>query len=177
MKQLGLALAQYTQDSDGELPPIRQAFEKGTWRETVYPFLKSTAVYRCPDNHDDPVQDTPQNLPHSYGANVTAWHGRLAANDGTILVDMDGYTGAEWNITDPMFLPKTGRELHAHIPKHPFYAHPPGMINLLFADGHVKAMKPAATLSPVNLWTRNNSPFAGKDLQNAQAILKHAEDE
>src|SRR5665213_2321353 len=47
MNQLGLAVAQYAQDSDGELPPIRQAFGKGTWREALYPFVKSITVYRC----------------------------------------------------------------------------------------------------------------------------------
>lgn len=62
-------------------------------------------------------------------------------------------------------------------PRHLFYEHPIGTLNCLFTDGHVKALKPMATLTPVNLWTRDNAPFTGQDLSNAQAILKHAEDE
>jgi hypothetical protein len=34
-----------------------------------------------------------------------------------------------------------------------------------------------STLTPINLWTHDNAPFSGQDLQNAQAILKHAEQE
>jgi len=34
-----------------------------------------------------------------------------------------------------------------------------GTANYLFADGHVKAMKPLATLYPTNLYDRDNLPF------------------
>lgn len=80
-------------------------------------------------------------------------------------------------MVSPAFLPGTGRSLYAHLPLHAFYEHPAGVVNCLFADGHVKGMKVATTLSPVNLWTRDNAPFAGPDLTNAQAILTHAEKE
>ncbi len=177
MKQLGLALAQYTQDSDDELPPITQPASKATWREALYPFVKSTGVYRCPDDESDYRQATPDKLPHSYGANSIDWNKHPIASPFITLVDMDGYDGPEWTITSPAFLPNTGRELHMHKPNHAFYQHPSGSVNCLFTDGHVKAMKPIATLTPNNLWTRDNKPFTGQDLTNAQAILQHAQDE
>ena len=77
----------------------------------------------------------------------------------------------------PPFCRPTGRELYAHIPRHMFYEHPHGFVNFLLADNHVKAMKPLSTLTPINLWAQDNAPFSGQDLQNAQAILKHAEQE
>ena len=48
------------------------------------------------------------------------------------------------------------------------YAGHTGRVNFLFMDGHVKSMKPLATLDtadggsgPINLWTNNNKPFLG----------------
>ena len=177
LKQLGLALSQYTQDSDGELPPISQPGGKTTWREAIYPFVKSTGVYRCPDTRSDSIQDSPDHLQASYGANALNWNGGKSAIGSIAVVDMDGYVGPEWNVVSPAFLPKTGRELHTHKPNHAFYEHPTGPVNVLFSDGHVKAKQPMDTLLPVNLWTRNNSPFAVQDLSNAQSILQHAQDE
>ncbi len=80
-------------------------------------------------------------------------------------------------MVSPAFLPGTGRSLYAHLPLHAFYEHPEGMVNCLFVDGHVKGMKAETTLTPTNLWTRDNAPFTGKDLANAQAILRYAESE
>jgi len=192
MKQLNLALTQYEQDNDGNLP----AYEKGTsgsgWREAIYPFVQSVSVYECASDKRAFTGATPSHLPSSYGVNL------LRGKDGlpmlltapipdspsisdpsqTIrIVDMRGYDGAEWNMTSPTFLPSTGRELFTHVRQHIFYEHPVGTLNCLFVNGHVKRLKPMATLMPVNLWMRDNAPFTGQDLQNARAILKHAEDE
>lgn len=35
-----------------------------------------------------------------------------------------------------------------------------GMTNILFCDGHVKAMKPMSTLEPLNMWSVNNATSA-----------------
>ncbi len=196
MDQLGLALVQYEQDNDETLPAYAESAEGDDWREVTYPYVKTTAVYQCPDDRRTSVASSVGAMPQSYTANHIGLdsrrqeRGAFAAPDApaiktemfghpisTILVVDSRSISPEWNITSPAFLPKTGRELYAHIPRHIFYEHPTGPVNFLFADGHVKAMKPAATLSPVNLWTRDNSPFTGADLQNARAILKHAEDE
>lgn len=49
LNQLGLALTQYTQDSDDKLPSGVNAAGNG-WAGQLYPFTKSTAVYQCPDD-------------------------------------------------------------------------------------------------------------------------------
>jgi len=57
MKQLGLAIIQYSQDND-EAMPSQDMFDLWSapywtaysWREMIYPYVKSTQVYRCPSN-------------------------------------------------------------------------------------------------------------------------------
>ncbi len=198
MKQLGLGLIQYEQDDDETLPNSVTADGQG-WREAIYPYVKSTGVYRCPSDERDSSHYSPTNLSKSYAANYLGLSAnRLARGafsglnetpttlgwqafpnpDRTImLADVRGYKGEEWDIISPAFLPDTGRRLYAHFPNHAFYERLPGDLNVLLADGHVKAIAPTATLTPVNLWTRDNAPFTGRDLRNARAILKRAEDE
>ena len=183
MKQIGLALAQYTQDYGGDLPD--ETLSKNTgWREALYPYVKSTNVYRCPDDPRDNSHASPDNLPKSHAANalcLSSGKKRVSvfslSPTVVLAADTRGYDGEDWDMTSPAFLPSTGSELYTHKPSHYFYQHPPGTLNLLFADGHVKAMKPDATLTPLNLWTPGNTPFIGQDLSNARAILTHAEDE
>src|SRR6186713_2762458 len=48
VKQLGLALMQYTQDYDEAMPPIEN--RAGSWRSLIQPYMKSNAVTACPSN-------------------------------------------------------------------------------------------------------------------------------
>lgn len=196
LKQLGLAIAQYEQDSDGVQPSATSTAD--WWREAVYPYVKSTGTYRCPD--DVSRNDySALNLPRSYASNHlgldNGGHERGAFSapgeplvnlyqlehpaSTMLLTDARGEQNEEWDIISPSFLPQpdTGRELYTHVPRHVFYEHPRGTLNVLLADGHVKRLPPMKTLSPVNLWTRDNAPFTGQDLSNARAILQHAQDE
>ena len=52
MKQLGLAFIQYTQDADEKYPQGVNAAGNG-WAGQIYPFIKSTDVYHCPDDPHD----------------------------------------------------------------------------------------------------------------------------
>jgi len=59
-KQIALALVQYTQDSDERMPADHRGvpYPTGTgWGSEVYPYLKSTAVFQCPDDPTSPVTD------------------------------------------------------------------------------------------------------------------------
>ena len=52
-KQLGLAFIQYTQDYDEQFMPATDAFAAASgpgWAERMAPFIKSTAVFTCPDD-------------------------------------------------------------------------------------------------------------------------------
>ena len=175
MKQLGLAMEQYTQDSDSHLPPIVKPKFKRTWRETLYPYVKSVSIYRCPvGDYTTQIDDTPQSLPRSYAANHTGWDSAVSKDRVITLLDVRGDDGPEWDMTSPFYAQFAWR-LYLHRPPHPFFTHPAGKLNVLFADGHVMRVAPMETLAPVNLWTRDNAPFAGKELANAQAILERAE--
>jgi len=198
MKQLGLALTQYMQDNDAEALPASVSPTGQSWREAIYPYVKSTGVYQCPDDRRSGGSYSPTNLPKSYGA-VSLGPGPDGKDRGafagptqkptkllwdfinpsqTIMVtEMRGWGGADWNMVSPAFLPTTGRRLYAHFPKHWFFERPPGRVNVLFMDNHVKALAPEDTLTPTNLWTRDNVPFTGPDLLNAQAILARAAQE
>ncbi|MDR3710356.1 MAG: DUF1559 domain-containing protein [Capsulimonadaceae bacterium] len=51
LKQLGLAYSQYTQDYDETVPCGTNNWGGGNgWANQVYPYVKSTAAYLCPDD-------------------------------------------------------------------------------------------------------------------------------
>ncbi len=174
MKQIGLALQQYAQDNDAQAPPVG-AIGKQTWREASYPYTKSVYLYQCPDDARDRVQYNAGNLPRSYAVNVTGW-GKAANEDNVVtLVDTRGYDGPEWDMASAAFAPPSNRRLYTHKPPHYFFERPAGKLNCLFGDGHVKSLFPEQTMTPTNLWTRDNAPFTGQGLGTARAILKRAE--
>ena len=51
-KQLGLAFVQYVNDSDEVFPPInlQNNGDVENWEQAIYPYVKATGVYLCPDN-------------------------------------------------------------------------------------------------------------------------------
>ena len=69
-KQLGLAFIQYTQDYDEQLPYCFYGVPQG-WAGHIYPYVKSTGVYKCPDDSTNSYTSTGNNtaVPVSYGMN------------------------------------------------------------------------------------------------------------
>ena len=63
LKQLGIALTQYTQDADERFPSGTGA-NFGGWAGQIYPFVKSTGVFKCPD---DSTAASGTSVPVSYG--------------------------------------------------------------------------------------------------------------
>ena len=61
LKQLGLAITQYTQDYDELVPPALVRSAAGvtnTWRWILYPYVKSTRVYTCPSDQSNATNTT-----------------------------------------------------------------------------------------------------------------------
>ena len=54
-RQLGMALMQYAADNNSCFPNDQAQDYTGEWVAQVYPFVRETGVYHCPD---DPTQDT-----------------------------------------------------------------------------------------------------------------------
>ncbi len=81
MKQLGLAVTQYTQDADEHFP-IAWGYWDGTsptWTTAILPYIKTLAVYHCPD-------DSLANY-HVGGSNDNTWKGMpisYAANGANV---------------------------------------------------------------------------------------------
>ena len=120
VKQLGLAVIQYTQDSDEEYPtssdaPDGRSGRRG-WAGKVYTYVKSTGVYLCPD---DPTQKTTNlegggaaeiDYPVSYGYNLNEANSSGGGHDGASLstntqpastVQIFEVVGAQAPVTNP----------------------------------------------------------------------------
>jgi len=185
LKQIGLGFTQYTQDSDETYPPkdagepaIKDANGGNAriiWAQAIYPFIKSTGVYQCPDQSGtldyEQAHGSFPRIPRSYAVNprITGVGPGLTLNNiaspsAKILVgEADSVTAG--NGTDPnnkvqqgwtdMGAPWWGVDDWTTS-----FAGHGGRMNCLFADGHVKSLKPTQTGAPFNMWgaydTRNH---------------------
>src|ERR1700743_2399090 len=54
MKQLGIAFAQYVQDNNERFPSVHAVTPNndyaGGWANIIYPYVKSTGAFTCPDD-------------------------------------------------------------------------------------------------------------------------------
>ncbi|MEO7719292.1 MAG: DUF1559 domain-containing protein [Capsulimonas sp.] len=85
-KQLGLGFMQYSQDNDEHYPVGFGNQRGGGWAGPIYPYVKSTGVYKCPDDPTTPDNSvTPARVPVSYGYNLN-----IAQTSSTGLGGADG---------------------------------------------------------------------------------------
>ncbi len=88
LRQLGLAMIQYEQDNNEKLPPILYAagnYYGDGWAGMIYPYVKATAVYDCPDDTVAPVANVPN---MSYSFNAALYNTTLALNVAPALTVM-----------------------------------------------------------------------------------------
>jgi len=100
MKQLGTAFTQYEQDSDERLPSGTGNWFAGIgWGGQLYSFVKSTGVYKCPDD------STPANgnsVPVSYADNwVTAQYTISQLQEPSSTIQLTEVQGVQAVVTDP----------------------------------------------------------------------------
>lgn len=188
LKQIGLALAQYTQDNEETLPYARiDGLTNGPipWHAAIYPYVKSTQVFKCPDNPaTSNITNTPNAATGAPGIPVSY----VAVGGDTVGGSQSFYGGP---VAMPYFIAGSGccsapaaaiaqfvapattilvgetRSTYAAPRQDPeFWTNPTdmrmqghsGQTNFLFADGHVKSMKPTATLtSTLSMWNVNNT--------------------
>jgi prepilin-type N-terminal cleavage/methylation domain-containing protein/prepilin-type processing-associated H-X9-DG protein len=165
---------------------FREAY---SWRRTTFPYIKSTQVFSCPSNvrvadniwpfDSDATRMTnvglnPNSDPRfkiSYAINATGNVGGITPSEyaggnslsaiedsaGTILVAEYNDGAAHLGMMDPQsrnWADGVGTAFKGHL----------GMCNFVFADGHVKAMKPAATGTPTNMWTGQSNDVSSAGL-------------
>jgi prepilin-type processing-associated H-X9-DG protein len=165
---------QYTQDYDERLPGrVMSGLEAYSWRRVIYPYVKSTQLFSCPSNTANTTiagdstdgQLTTAGLPltsprftmsylvNSVGNNIGGTN-PMEYGQGSALASLTDVARTvlvtegdqSWNATEaPM--QNAAVDFAASM-----YTGHLGTVNFLFADGHVKAMKPTATGTPTNMW-------------------------
>lgn len=178
LKQIGLGIAQYTQDYDERYPAIGGGCNPFTycasWHYFVQPYVKSTQIFKCPSNTstrtayaNNPQAITGQNtqISNNYGANaMQAWYHQAPYTINGPFADT-GQIGR--NIAEfpfPAQLIAVAERLQRNPPPNgdgDWQIDPtkPGdanalfnghlqTSNYLFADGHAKALKPFGTVDP-----------------------------
>ena len=173
---------QYVQENDEKFPPLESRTRDGktvTWRNAIQPFVIDVNLWKCPSN-DASKLDALDDLPIGYETTDVGPIRRngLAINgipnpSQTILAFEENTTddsaknnGVSWNSDD-----ESDASLNV------LFAGHLGTGNFLFADGHVKAMRPTMTVAVnVNMWhvdTRAKvSPRAMAKLQAAQKTFE-----
>jgi prepilin-type N-terminal cleavage/methylation domain-containing protein/prepilin-type processing-associated H-X9-DG protein len=110
MHQLGMGMLQYAQDYDeryyggtrASTPSVLVPYMGGIgWAGAVYPYIKSSQVYQCPDDTNDKVNGV--NVPVSYALNHYAADTTLAEHQypsfGILFSEISGTT---IDVQDPM---------------------------------------------------------------------------
>ena len=147
LKQLGLAFIQYTQDNDGEFPQGRAVGGAG-WAGQVYPYVKSTGIYVCPDDRGDgPHISYTENLHLVHQKMTTLTHPALTVQlyeDST--PDCDPST-PDCDPSTPETVSAVGLSAPQDSQRHDSTTF---MLNFLAVDGHVKYLKPGLVSNGLN---------------------------
>jgi prepilin-type processing-associated H-X9-DG protein len=186
-KQIGLAIMQYTQDFD-EYYPAKGQVSGGnyrSWRQLIYPYVKSTGVFHCPSNsanQPDAVgwPSSTSGIVSDYAASYVddgtdkkslglfVWD-QSAGDPSIAMAEVDAPASVVAVVEDDL----QSWEYSINKPGWPnLFAGHAGFSNMVFADGHVKGLRLSRTVNEVdnasasastqtNLWTRDNSPFSG----------------
>ena len=180
LKQLGLGILQYTQDYDEKIPPGVEtvAFTPdGPWPNSIQPYVKSTGLFACPSNSKNKqIMQGTADTPVSYVANGTldqAAMGDVSPFMKRVGAGVNDYAGAALaSIVAPaqliLIFENSGSNYYPiqynlsnlNGADYDFTNHLTTS-NYLFADGHVKALKPLATANPINMWNISNTTNAG----------------
>ena len=173
LKQIGLGIAQYTQDYDEKMPTAWINWSDGRvqWPQMIQPYTKSVQVFACPSNTDNATVQFPST------PSAPAMNASYLANSH-VIIDASGNGRSLASINAP-----STRIMVGEATAHPlwsgdweyqagFYGMPYSQgkfvlgsnirmfaghlstANYLFADGHVKSLKPTLTMSPLNMWGR-----------------------
>jgi prepilin-type N-terminal cleavage/methylation domain-containing protein/prepilin-type processing-associated H-X9-DG protein len=154
MKQFSTGMQMYVQDYDETYPGRSQTW--GNWGYVVQPYIKNAGVFRCPSNPNNnnnwtgTVPPGETQLKTSYGINAWIFNNPISMAtlqdpaDRIIFAEQtashNDYVGAIWGGTGNYSIGFAGHS---------------GSMNLAFADGHVKAMRPTQTVSGKLAWVPN----------------------
>ena len=161
LKQIGLGLLQYVQDYDERFMLHGPDSGGPRWRQMVQPYVKSIQVFKCPSNTVDGTDD-----PNGWGATNwarTPWsytmNQRFMTYDKGVALaaiqEVATRIAVSENTSDDPRTMFDNWTSGTSIPDNLFAGHL-GTMNCLFADGHVKSLRPTSTGTPINMWGRMN---------------------
>lgn len=157
LKQIGIGIAQYTQDYDERYLPTSTS--RLNWGQLAQPYIKSEQVFACSSNTKATtgamalggVGVTP--IPISYALNYHV--GRTGGTIGNALTLASISSPSQKILVSEQQVGEEGSGwpdwLGTQWENNGFAGHM-GTWNVLFADGHVKAMRPTRTVTPFNMW-------------------------
>ncbi len=174
LKQIGLGIMQYTQDYDEKMVPTENppapAGSRVIWYELVQPYVKSTQIFICPSNTTAPIVSGYSTIGYRscYVANGNKDTGVQSGSNGMNFNRPMDYYDKDGNLlggrlitefTTPAQLILVGENegtdsapnfyrMNATAAAGSFLLTDHlATTNFLFADGHVKALKPTSTYS------------------------------
>ena len=189
LKQIGLGVIQYAQDYDERMPSTRMA--NLNWEVILQPYVKSYQVFACPSNtrNTQPMQfgGTPNQSVVSYmpsrenglagGSNGGAIGNQETVGPNlsdfpfvsqTLMVTDSNVDNPDFRVTNTTWV--TGSADTGGAGTTALFAGHLSTMNVLFADGHVKSMKPLQTITPTmggngsfNMWNRFGNQGTGAD--------------
>jgi prepilin-type N-terminal cleavage/methylation domain-containing protein/prepilin-type processing-associated H-X9-DG protein len=179
LKQIGLGILQYVQDFDEKYPMRYYGGAAGqdanSWRRSIFPYVKSTQLFACPSNTNNGMEASDSTTPALTAAGLPSTSPRFMpsyAINGTN--NVGGFSPSEYSsaqsqssivdssgtilVTEYKYAayPYLNFDFSSSAPfGDSYYVFPGhlGMVNFLFCDGHVKAMKPIATVQTTNMWS------------------------
>jgi len=159
MKQLGLGICQYIQDYDNRYPIAKY------WASEVYPYEKSTGVYKCPL---DPNTATATTYPVSYAVNKNMDRRKSSEiDDISVSVMACEFTSVSGNMTVPNDTASSAGTVgldfgvgvwgNAQLGEKATAPtiHDPALM-VLTADGHVKLLRPEKVAGGLNAASSKN---------------------
>lgn len=140
LKQIGLGFMQYLQDYDERFPPSRVTSTQG-WADVLQPYVKSKQLFQCPQASSSP-SSTAFTTDYFYNRRVSrVTQDKLIMTPLTILGGDGQDEAPSWNFWSALS-PDATTNVYS-----PCQRHLNNMANYMFADGHVKALKPTAISS------------------------------
>ena len=158
LKQVGLGILQYTQDYDEYFPRANHP-AGASWRQMIFPYVKSQQVFACPSNPAETVLGDPNAI-----AGVPRMLTHYAANGQNINFGGTSYAVFATQIDPPVHiaaLDETAKiigvaeytnaaglpalQINNAAAGDRLFAGHLSMSNYLFLDGHVKALRPSQT--------------------------------